>query len=80
MYRFCRREIEKGRRVREEELAAQQQMMSEAALRAIEDEGVEVELSLEERARREMIENAISLAKDRPEEVAQLIRTWLAEE
>jgi flagellar M-ring protein FliF len=76
----ARRELEKRRRQREEELAAQQQMMREAALRAIEDEGVEVELSLEERARREMIENAISLAKDRPEEVAQLIRTWLAEE
>ncbi|MDH4263078.1 MAG: flagellar basal-body MS-ring/collar protein FliF [Spirochaetia bacterium] len=75
-----RRELEKSRRAREEELAAQQQMMREAALRAIEDEGIEVELSLEERARREMIENAISLAKDRPEEVAQLIRTWLAEE
>ncbi|MDH4199348.1 MAG: flagellar basal-body MS-ring/collar protein FliF [Spirochaetia bacterium] len=75
-----RREIDKRKRVREEDLAAQQQMMREAALRAIEDEGVEVELSLEERARREMIENAISLAKDRPEEVAQLIRTWLAEE
>jgi flagellar M-ring protein FliF len=80
LVQLIRRELEKGRRVREEELAAQQQMMREAALRAIEDEGIEVELSLEERARREMIENAISLAKDRPEEVAQLIRTWLAEE
>ena len=77
---LVRREIEKSRRAREEELAAQQQMMREAALRAIEDEGIEVELSLEERARREMIENAVSLAKDRPEEVAQLVRTWLAEE
>lgn len=80
MVQIFRREMEKRRRRKEEELAAQQQMMREAALRAIEDEGVEVELSLEERARREMIENAISLAKDRPEEVAQLIRTWLAEE
>ncbi|MES0489936.1 MAG: flagellar basal-body MS-ring/collar protein FliF [Leptospirales bacterium] len=80
VYQVVRREIEKRRRMKEEELAAQQQMMREAALRAIEDEGVEVELSLEEKARKEMIENAINLAKDRPEEVAQLLRTWLAED
>jgi len=80
LVQVVRRELEKSRRAREEELAAQQQMMREAALRAIEDEGIEVELSLEERARREMIENAINMAKDRPEEVAQLIRTWLAED
>jgi len=80
VYQVVRREVEKRRRLKEEELAAQQQMMREAALRAIEDEGVEVELSLEEKARKEMIENAINLAKDRPEEVAQLLRTWLAED
>jgi len=80
IFQLVKREMERRRRLREEELAAQQQMMREAALRAIEDEGVEVELSLEEKARREMIENAINLAKDRPEEVAQLIRTWLAED
>jgi len=80
IYQVARKEIDKRRRLKSEELAAQQAMMREAALRAIEDEGVEVEISLEEKARKEMIENAINLAKDRPEEVAQLIRTWLAEE
>ncbi len=79
-YQLVRKEIERRRRMREEELAAQQQMMREAALRAIEDENVEVEMSLEDKARKEMIENAINLAKDRPEEVAQLLRTWLAED
>lgn len=80
IYHAIKREIERRRRLREEELAAQQQMMREAALRAIEEEGVEVEMSLEERARREMLENAINLAKERPEDVAHLLRTWLAEE
>lgn len=80
LYQAIKKEIERRRRLREEELAAQQQMMREAALRAIEEEGVEVELSLEERARREMLENAINLAKERPEDVAHLIRTWLSEE
>lgn len=79
-YQLIRKEMERRRRMREEELAAQQQMMREAALRAIEDENVEVEMSLEDKARKEMIENAINLAKDRPEEVAQLLRTWLAED
>jgi len=80
IYQSVKKEIERRRRLREEELAAQQQMMRDAALRAIEEEGVEVEMSLEERARREMLENAISLAKERPEDVANLIRTWLADE
>lgn len=80
LFQAIKRELERRRRLREEELAAQQQMMREAALRALEEEGVEVELSLEERARREMLENAVSLAKDRPEDVALLLRTWLAED
>lgn len=80
LYQVIKKELERRRRLREEELAAQQQMMREAALRAIEDEGVEVELSLEEKARKEMLENAMNLAKERPEDVAHLLRTWLAEE
>ena len=41
---------------------------------------VEVELSLEEKARLELQENAINLAKEKPQEVAALLKTWLAEE
>ncbi len=80
LFHAISKEMERRRRLREEELAAQQQMMREAALRAIEEEGVEVEMSLEERARKEMIENAKNLAKERPEDVANLLRTWLSEE
>ncbi len=79
-YIFIKREIERRRRLREEELAARQAMMRDAALRAIEEEGVEVELSIEEQARRAMIENAINLAKERPDDVVQLLRTWLSED
>ena len=68
------------RRIREEQLALEQQRMREAALRAAEEDGVDVELSLEEKARLELQENAIRLAKERPNDVAQLLRTWLAEE
>jgi flagellar M-ring protein FliF len=38
---------------------------------------VDVEMSVAERARLEMQENAINMAREHPEEVAQLIRTWL---
>ncbi len=80
VFHAIRREIERRKRLREEELAAQQAMMREAALRAIEEEGVEVEMSLEERARKEMLENAVNLARERPEDVAHLLRTWLADD
>lgn len=80
LFGAIRREMQRRRRMREEQLALEQQRMREAALRAAEDEGVEVELSLEEKARLELQENAINLAKERPDDVAQLLRTWLAEE
>jgi flagellar M-ring protein FliF len=79
-YRAIAREVARKKRLREEELARQQQLMREAALRTAEAEGVEVELSAEERARLEMQENVMNLAREHPEEVAKLIRTWLAEE
>lgn len=68
------------KRRREEELHRQAQAMREAALRAAEEEGVMLDLSPEDKARLEMQENAITLARERPEDVAQLIRTWIAEE
>jgi flagellar M-ring protein FliF len=80
VYRLISKEMERRRRLREEELARQHQAMREAALRRAEEEGVEVELSVEDRARLEMQENAINMAREHPEDVAQLIRTWLVEE
>jgi flagellar M-ring protein FliF len=80
IYRAVKKEIARRRRVKEEELAAQQQMMREAALRVMEEGGADVEISLDEKLRRELLENAISMAKEKPEEVAQLLRTWLSDE
>ncbi len=78
--RLISRYIEKRRREREEELARQHQAMREQALRNAEEEGLEVEMSVQERTRIEMQENAKNMAREHPEDVAQLIRTWLAEE
>jgi flagellar M-ring protein FliF len=55
-------------------------MKRDSALRQAEEEGVEVSMSVEERKRLELQENAINMAKEHPEDVAQLIRTWLLEE
>jgi flagellar M-ring protein FliF len=80
LYRLLAKEMERRRRLREEELARQHQAMREAALRRAEEEGTGVELSVEDRARLEMQENAVNMAREHPEDVAQLIRTWLLEE
>lgn len=80
VFRLISREIERRRRLREEELSRRHQAMREAALRSAEEESTEVEMSVEERARLELQENAINMAREHPEDVAQLIRTWLMEE
>jgi flagellar M-ring protein FliF len=80
VFRLISREMERRRRLREEELSRQHQAMREAALRSAEEDGLDVEMSVEERARLEMQENAVNMAREHPEDVAQLIRTWLVEE
>jgi flagellar M-ring protein FliF len=80
LFKTIQRELERRRRAKEESLALEQQRMREAALRAAEAEGIDVELSLEERARLELQQSALQLAKERPDDVANLLRTWLAEE
>ena len=78
--RLITSQIERRRREREEELARQHQALREAALRRAEEEGMDVEMSVQERTRIEMQENARNLARENPEDVAQLLRTWLAED
>jgi len=80
VYRVIAKEMERRKRLREEELARQHQLAREMALKSAEDEGVEVQMSIEDKARLEMQENAINLAREHPEDVAQLIRTWISEE
>jgi flagellar M-ring protein FliF len=79
-FRIITREMERRRRLREEELARQHQEMRERAFHVAEEQGVEVSMSVEERKRMELQENAINMAKEHPGDVAQLIRTWLLEE
>ena len=79
-FRFITREMERRRRLREEELLRKQQAEREQALWDAKEQGIEVTMSVEERKRQELQENAVALAKEHPEDVAMLIRTWLMEE
>ncbi len=80
LFRMIKQYTDRRRRLKEEEFAREQQAMREAALLAAEEEGIMIDLQPEDKARLEMQENAINLAKDKPQEVAQLIRTWLVED
>ena len=79
-FRLISREIERRRRLREEELLRRQQAESEQAIWDAKNEDISVTMSVEERKRAELQENAIAMAKEHPEDVAMLIRTWLREE
>jgi len=80
VFRIVSREMERRRRLAEEERARREQMLRESAMAEAGQEGMDVSISLEERTKMELMENAINLAKEHPEDAAQLIRTWLLEE
>lgn len=80
IFRVVSRELERRRRQKEEEILRQQQLAREAALREANEEGMEVSMTVEERRRVELQENAIAMAKEHPEDVAMLLRTWLSED
>jgi flagellar M-ring protein FliF len=80
VFRMVSREMERRRRAAEEARARREQMLRESAMAEAEQEGSEVSISLEERNRMELMESVINMAKEHPEDAAQLIRTWLLEE
>ncbi|MBR5646788.1 MAG: flagellar M-ring protein FliF [Treponema sp.] len=80
LFRVISKEIERRRREREARLLAEQQAARERALWDAKDNELEVTMSVEETRRMELQENAITMAKEHPEDVAMLIRTWLMEE
>ena len=79
-FRFITKERERRRRLREEELLRKRQMERDKSLWEAEQGAMEVTMSVEERRRAELQENAIAMAKEHPEDVAMLVRTWLMEE
>jgi flagellar M-ring protein FliF len=80
IFRMVAREMERRRRLAEEERARREQALRESALAEAEQEGMDVSISVEERTRMELMESVINMAKEHPEDCAQLIRTWLLED
>ncbi len=80
IFRIVSREIERRRRLEEERRRQQQEEERQRALLEAQQQGMEVTMSVEERKRAELQENAIAMAKEHPEDVAMLLRTWLMEE
>ena len=80
LFRIISREMERRRRLREEELLRKHQLEREKTLWEAEQAGMEVTMSVEERERAELQESVMSIAREHPEDVAMLIRTWLMEE
>jgi len=80
LFRMISREMERRRRLAEEERARREQMLRESMMAEAEQDGTEVSISTEERTRMELMESVINMAKEHPEDAAQLLRTWLLEE
>jgi flagellar M-ring protein FliF len=75
LYAAWRRHV----KLREEELARQRELERQRALAAAEA-GLAGEISLEDQERQEIQRRAASLARAKPKLVADLIRTWMAED
>ena len=80
LFRMVSREMERRRRIAEDERSRREQAIRESAIAQAEEEGVDVSISVEERTRMELLESVLNMAKEHPEDCAQLIRTWLLEE
>jgi flagellar M-ring protein FliF len=80
IFRVIAREMERRKRLAEEERARREQALRESAMMDVEQDGMEVSISVEERTRMELMESVVNMAKEHPEDCAQLIRTWLLEE
>ena len=80
LFRTISREIERRKRLEAEERARREEALRQQALMQAEEEGMDVSISVEERTRMELMESVINMAKEHPEDVAQLIRTWILED
>ena len=80
LFRTITREIERRRRLEAEERARREEALRNQALLQAEEEGMDVSISVEERARMELQESVVNMTREHPEDAAQLIRTWLLEE
>lgn len=80
LFRMISKAIDKRRREREKRLLEERQRAAQQRLWDAQEDGMQVTMSVEETRRMELLENAVNMSKEHPEDVAMLIRTWLMEE
>ncbi|GHU01685.1 flagellar M-ring protein FliF [Spirochaetia bacterium] len=80
IFRAVSRELERRKRLAEDERSRREAAMRENAMLQAEQEGMDVSISVEERTRLDLMQNVANMAKQHPEDVASLLRTWLKEE
>ena len=77
--RSIQKELARRRRLREEELERKQMEMRRQAMMNANEEPM-TEINLEDAARKKLMEEVIRVSHERPEDVAQLLRTWMADD
>ena len=77
--RAIQKELARRRRLREEELERKQMEMRRQAMMNVNEEPI-TEMNLEDAARKKLMEEVIRVRHERPEDVAQLLRTWMADD
>ncbi|WP_300378009.1 flagellar basal-body MS-ring/collar protein FliF [Brachyspira sp.] len=77
--RAIQKELARRRRLREEELERKQMEMRRQAMMNANEEPIS-EISLEDAARKKLMDEVIRVSHERPDDVAQLLRTWMADD
>lgn len=77
--RAIQKELARRRRLREEELERKQMEMRRQAMMNVNEEPI-TGMNLEDAARKKLMEEVIRVSHERPEDVAQLLRTWMADD
>lgn len=77
--RAIQKELARRRRLREEELERKQMEMRRQAMMNANEEPIS-EMSLEDAARKKLMDEVMRVSHERPEDVAQLLRTWMADD
>ncbi|MEK6795849.1 MAG: flagellar basal-body MS-ring/collar protein FliF [Spirochaetota bacterium] len=78
LVRAIQKEVSRRRRLYEEEQERRQsELRNQALMQAQEPVS---EMSVEDQARKKLLEEVANVAKERPDDVAQILRTWMAEE
>lgn len=79
LFRAVQKELVRRRRIREEEVERKQMEMRRQAMMSSIEAPI-TETNIDEVARKRLAEEVVKISTERPDDVAQLLRTWMAED